>query len=117
MKLTLVKPPEFGRSDSVEGLGVAGGVPESFVKPVGTLVGPVMAQSRLVLYKILERNPVDPGQFADERDATLLQLRQQRAIDRNELMLDSVVTTLISEGRLKTHKDTLGRLLASYTQR
>jgi len=114
MKLDLAKPPEFGRADSVEGLGQAGSIADTFTRPVGSVVGPEVTQGRTIIFKILNRTEVDPKQFAAEKEATLLQLRQQKATDRNELMLDSVVATLTAEGKVKVHKEAFNRLLASY---
>ncbi|MBZ5601570.1 MAG: peptidyl-prolyl cis-trans isomerase, partial [Acidobacteriia bacterium] len=44
MKLDATESAEFGRNDSVEGLGHAALVPDAFSKPAGTVIGPVPVQ-------------------------------------------------------------------------
>jgi len=110
------KPAEFTQNDSVEGLGPAAYVADAFSKPVGTVVGPVNVQGREVVYKIVERQPVDLKSFAGEREATITELKQQKTRTQMNLLLDSIVTKAKADGKVKIHADTLKRLAASYRQ-
>ena len=64
--------------------------------------------------KSIARTPPDKAGFGAERDNIVLQLKQQKAKERQELFYDSVLTALIKEGKVKKHNDTIKRLLASY---
>lgn len=112
----VAKPAEFTRNDSVEGLGPAAYVDDAFNKPVGTTVGPVNAQGREIVYRIVDRQPVDLKSFAAERDATIADLKQRKLRTRMDLLLDSIVTKARADKKVKIHTDTLKRLQAQYRQ-
>jgi peptidyl-prolyl cis-trans isomerase D len=113
-KLEATKSAEFGHVDSVEGLGPATYVSDAFKQPVGSVIGPVMIQDRNVVYKVLDRQTADPKNFAQERDSILLSLKQQKARTQYDLLLDSIVSKLRADKKLKIHPDALQRLMAQY---
>jgi peptidyl-prolyl cis-trans isomerase D len=114
MKLEVTESTEFGRSDSVEGLGAAVQVMDAFTKPVGSIVGPIVIQGRNVVYKVLDRKSGDPAQMAAERGAVLEQLKHKKAVATNELFMDSVRAKLEADGKVKVYPDAIKRLVASY---
>jgi peptidyl-prolyl cis-trans isomerase D len=116
LKLEAAKPAEFGHVDSVEGLGPATYVSDAFKQPVGSVIGPVMVQDRNVVYKILDRQTADAKDFAKERESVLAELKQQKARTQYDLMLDSIVSRLRADKKLKVHPEAMQRLMAQYKQ-
>jgi peptidyl-prolyl cis-trans isomerase D len=116
LKLDASKSTEFGHVDSVEGLGPATYVSEAFKQPVGSVIGPVMIQDRNVVYKILDHQTADAKNFAQEREAILAELKQQKARTQYDLLLDSIVSKLRADKKLKIHTEPMQRLIAQYKQ-
>jgi len=116
LKLEATKSAAFGRVDSVEGLGPASYVSEVFKQPVGSVIGPVMIQDRNVVYKILDRKAADVKNSAQERESVLVGLKQQKAGTQYDLLLDSVMSKLRADKKVKVHEDSFQRLLAQYKQ-
>jgi hypothetical protein len=115
-KLEAAKPGGFGRVDSVEGLGPATYVSDAFTQPVGSVIGPVMIQDRNVVYKIVDRQAADIKNFTSERESILNGLKQQKAGTQYDLLVDSVVSKLRADKKVKVHPDSFQRLLAQYKQ-
>jgi hypothetical protein len=107
-------PPEFNIQQAVEGAGNAALFMDAFTKPVGAVMGPIPASGQMIVAKSISRTPPDMAGFAAERDNIVLQLKQQKAKERQELFYDSVLTSLVREGKVKKHNETIKRLLASY---
>jgi peptidyl-prolyl cis-trans isomerase D len=116
LKLEATKSAAFGRVDSVEGLGPANYVSEAFKQPVGSVIGPVMIQDRNVVYKIVDRKAADVKNSAQERESVLVGLKQQKAGTQYDLLLDSVMSKLRADKKVKVHEDSFQRLLAQYKQ-
>jgi peptidyl-prolyl cis-trans isomerase D len=114
MKLEAVTSTEFSRNDSVEGLGPAVYVEEAFSKPAGTVLGPTMIQSKDVVYKILTRAEANMAAFPAEREQILFAIKQKKAKDRYDLLMDSILTKLTDEGKVKVHRDAIQKLVSSY---
>lgn len=112
-KIEVSKPAEFGRSDSVEGLGQATYVKDAFTHPVGAIVGPTSIMSRDVIYKITAKLEPDMAAFAAEKENIRNTLRQQKANERWNLFMDSVTTKLTSEGKLKVNHELVLKLAAA----
>jgi peptidyl-prolyl cis-trans isomerase D len=113
-KLEVTKSADFTASDSIEGLGPAGSIPEVFTKPVGTVGGPLNIQARNIVYKIVGQQIPDLKNYANERDAVAAELKQQKARTMYDLFQDSLMEELRKEGKLKIHQDVLRQLAASY---
>ena len=107
-------PPDFSSEAAVEGIGSAALFGDSFIKPVGSVLGPTQAPGQAVVAKLLAKTPADMSQLAGQREAIVLQLKQQKARERQELFYDSVVTQLVREGKVKRHNQTIQRLVNSY---
>jgi hypothetical protein len=113
-KLEATTSTEFSRNDSVEGLGPAVYVEEAFSKPAGTVLGPIMIQGKDVVYKVLDRTEANMAAFPAERDQLLFAIKQKKAKDRYDLLMDSIMAKLTDEGKVKVHADAIQKLVASY---
>jgi peptidyl-prolyl cis-trans isomerase D len=113
-KLEVTQSTNFGHADSVEGLGSATYLDDAFKKPVGSIVGPTNIMGRWVVYKIEDQQRVDVTKLPSERAAIARSLRQRKGMQDMALFMDSVVTRLAEEGKVKKHDDVLKRLIAQY---
>ena len=114
MKLEVTKSLFFTTTDSVEGLGPAGGLPDVFNKPVGTVVGPLQIQGRNFVYKVVDQRIPDLSTYAHERDAVAAELKQQKARSMYDLFEDGIMNSVRADGKLKIHQDTVRQLQAAY---
>jgi peptidyl-prolyl cis-trans isomerase D len=112
-KLDLNKPAEFGRSDSVEGLGQAAYVREAFTHPLGAILGPTDIMNRNIVYKVTAKTEPDMAAFVAERENIRSSIRQQRANERWSLFMDSVTAKLTADGKLKVNHDLVLKLAAA----
>lgn len=106
----------FTRNGAIEGVGSALSLGDSFDKPVGTVVGPVNTGSVTLVAKIVDRQNADMSKFPAERDSIITQLKGQKAQQQVQLFQDSVLTTLIRQGKVKKHQDVINRLIAQYAR-
>jgi len=104
----------FARNGAAEGIGAASYLADGFDKPVGTIIGPINAGSQTVVAKIADRQQADMTKFAQERDALVLSLKGKRASERQIMLRDSILSTLIQQGKVKMHRDVINRLIARY---
>jgi peptidyl-prolyl cis-trans isomerase D len=116
MKLDVVESVDFSHTDAVEGLGQAALVSDAFNKPVGSIIGPVLVVGRYVDYKIIDQKQVDVTKLAQERAAIVVDLKKRKGQANNALFMDSVMTKLEAEGKVKIHHDAIKRLVASFHQ-
>ncbi len=114
LKLEVTKSLFFTATDSVEGLGPAGSLPDVFNKPVGTVVGPLQIQGREVVYKVADQRIPDLSTYAHERDAVSAELKQQKARSTYDLFEDGIMNSVRADGKLKIHQDTIRQLQAAY---
>jgi peptidyl-prolyl cis-trans isomerase D len=114
MKLEVVTSTEFGHNDAVEGLGSAVYVEEAFSKPVGTILGPLVIDGRSVVCKVVAKQSADRAALPAERETVLGQLKQRKAVEQNDLFLDSVITKLVADRQLKIHRDAIKTLTAAF---
>jgi peptidyl-prolyl cis-trans isomerase D len=110
LKLDVSSPAEFGRADSVEGLGQAALVKEAFVSPVGTVVGPKDMLGRDVVFVVTAKTAPDMTALAAEKENLRGTIRQQKANERLSLFMDSVTTKLTAEGKLKVNHELVLKL-------
>lgn len=114
LKLDVTESTSFGHADSVEGLGSATYLDDAFKKPVGSVVGPVNIMGRMVVYQIVDQQKIDVSKLPQERAAIANSVRRRKSAQTMALFMDSVVTRLAAEGKVKRHDDTLKRLIAQY---
>jgi len=107
---------EFGINDSIEGLGPANMFANVFTQPVGSVMGPTQVQGRDIVYQVTAHGAVDPKEYANERATDLDTLKKQKAKDRYDLLMDSIMTRLRAEKKVLINQDNLKKLAASYRQ-
>jgi peptidyl-prolyl cis-trans isomerase D len=112
-KLDVTSPAEFGRSDSVEGLGQAAYVKEAFTAQPGAVLGPTDVTGRDIVYKVTARIEPDMAAFAGEKENIRNTIRQQKANERWNLFMDSVTQKLTADGKLKINKELVQKLAAA----
>jgi hypothetical protein len=122
MGLTVTESIEFTRSDSVEGLGGAAQIQDSFTKPVGSVIGPINQPATFgmiagmppnVVYQIVDQRHVDPSKLTQERAVILVQLKQDKAKRALLLLTDSVYQKLVADKTVTVNKEAVKRLMAS----
>jgi parvulin-like peptidyl-prolyl isomerase len=90
-------------------------VSDAFKQKVGSVIGPTMIQDRNVVYKVLDHQTADPKNIPpQERDSILAGLKQQKARVQYDLLLDSIVSKLRADKKLKIHPEAMQRLMAQY---
>ena len=104
----------FARNGAAEGIGAASYLGDAFDKPVGTVIGPINAGTQTVVAKIVERQGVDMNKLAQERDAIVLALKGKKTAERQALLRDSVLSTLMQQGKVKMHREVINRLISRY---
>lgn len=104
----------FDRAASVEGVGSAAYFAEGFIKPVGTILGPVPVPDGRVVAKVLEHMPADVSPLPAQRAGLEAELRGKKARERNDLFSAGLREELIKEGKIKIHKKVVDQLMASY---
>jgi len=104
----------FTRNGAVEGLGGAAYLSEAFDKPVGAVLGPVFVGTQTIVGKVIEKQAGDMAKFAAEREGLLNQLKGKKSAERQTLLQDSILNTLIQQGKIKKHQDVINRLMSRY---
>jgi len=104
----------FTRNGAVEGLGGAAYLSEAFDKPVGTILGPLFTGSQTIVAKVSEKQAGDMAKFAAEREGLLNQLKGKKSAERQALLQDSILNTLIQQKKIKKHQDVINRLMSRY---
>ncbi len=107
---------EFGRDGAAEGIGPASYLQEAFVKPVGTLLSPVVLGDQTHFVKVIGRVDADLAKLATERDSMVLAIKSRKARERDELFRDGVLSELMKEGKVKIHEDVIKRIVAGYSR-
>jgi peptidyl-prolyl cis-trans isomerase D len=105
---------EFGRDGAAEGIGEAAYFVEAFVKPVGTVIGPVTMPGQVVLAKVAAKVEADMAKLAAEREGMVSALKGRKSQERKDLFEDGLVHRLIEQGKVKINTDAIKRLQSSY---
>jgi hypothetical protein len=114
LKLESTTSSEVTINDSITGLGPAAELPDIFLKPVNSVIGPATVEGRNIIYKILDRQTPDPNNFSNERDAAIQELKQQKARTMYALFQDSVMEQARQDGKLKIHQNAIRQLTADF---
>jgi peptidyl-prolyl cis-trans isomerase D len=101
------------RADTIEGVGSASYLQDAFLRPDGTLVGPVGIPDGAVVAKVIAHVQPDMSALATQRSTIRDQIKSQKARDRYMLFEAGVRDRLTKEGKLKIHQDVINRLIAS----
>jgi peptidyl-prolyl cis-trans isomerase D len=113
-KLDSTKSADVTINDSITGLGPAAELPDIFIKPVNSVIGPVTVEGRNIVYKIIDRQTPDPNNFSNERDAAVQELKQQKARAMYGLFQDSLMEQARQDGKLKIHQNAIHQLTADF---
>ncbi|MGB6944382.1 MAG: peptidyl-prolyl cis-trans isomerase [Bryobacteraceae bacterium] len=104
----------FSRSGAAEGIGSAALLSNLFDKPDGSVFGPLNAGGQTIVGKVTGHQDADMSTFAQQRDSIVTQLKSKKAVDRQNLLQDSILTDLIRRGKVKKHQAVIDRLIAQY---
>ena len=114
MGLTVKTSSDFDRSAAVEGLGSASLVADAFVRPVGSLLGPITAADGRAVVKVVSHTPADTAGLAAQSAGLREELKSKIVQQRTALFEEGIRARLEKEGKIKINKDALSRLLQSY---
>ncbi|MCU1335197.1 MAG: PpiC-type peptidyl-prolyl cis-trans isomerase [Bryobacterales bacterium] len=117
MQLDVTTSSMFGRADSIDGLGPAASLEETFTAPVGAVLGPLVIQTRNVVAKVTEKAEADLAALPVEHDALLAQIKQKKAQDRNALLMDGILAKLTSEGKVVVNQKEIQNMIATLRQK
>jgi peptidyl-prolyl cis-trans isomerase D len=120
MKVEATSTNFFGRADAVDGLGSAAYVMAAFTKPEGSILGPMEippGSFTQVVYKVAAKQAADLASLAAERTTLAEGLKREKAGRLSDLLSDSIVAKLTSDGKLKVHPEALQRAVSAYGQR
>ena len=104
----------FTRAGAIEGVGSASYFADAFGKPVGAIFGPVGTGTLNVVAKVADKQKPDTVKMAAERDSIVTELKNKKSEERLQLFHDSILSKLVSEGKVKIHRDVINRILARY---
>jgi peptidyl-prolyl cis-trans isomerase D len=114
MGLDVKTSGEIDRSGSVEGLGSASYIQEGFMRPDGTVFGPISTPDATVVAKVIQHVDPDMSKLPEQRATLRDEIKSQKARDRNSLFEAGLREALVKQGKIKIHQDVINRLLASY---
>jgi len=106
--------PEFGRDGAAEGLGESAYFAEAFVKPVGSIVGPVTMPGQVVITRVAAKVEADMAKLAAEREGMVSALKGRKSQERKDLFEDGLVNRLVEQGKVKINTDAIKKLQSSY---
>ncbi len=111
--LAVKTAPPFTVDGAAEGLGSGTQLAAAFKAKTGDLVGPVTVGSDQFLCRVTERVPADMNLFAQNKNAIVESLSQQRQQVQSPLFRDSIVAELKKQGKIKMNDATISRLIGS----
>lgn len=112
----VISTVSFTRNDTVAGIGPGVYLEEAFTKPVGTIIGPLPIQGRQVVATSIAKEPADMANLNAERAELLETLKRTKAQQRSALLMDSILTKLTNEGKVKKYQEDIQRTMALYRQ-
>ncbi len=104
----------FSRNGAAEGIGSAVLFSNLFDQPDGSVFGPMSAAGQTIVGKVTGHQDADMSKFPQQRDSIVMQLKSKEAVDRQNLLQDSILTDLIRRGKVKKHQQVIDRLIAQY---
>ncbi|OYW08368.1 MAG: hypothetical protein B7X34_08775 [Acidobacteriia bacterium 12-62-4] len=105
---------EFGRDGAAEGIGDAAYFADAFVKPVGTIIGPVTMPEQVVIARVAAKVEADLSKLATEREGMVSALKGRKSQERKDLFEDGLVHRLVEQGKIKINTDAIKKLQNSY---
>ncbi len=104
----------FTIDGAAEGIGSGSLLAPAFKANVGAVIGPVSAQTGQFVCEVSQKIPADMSQFAQNKDAIVQEITQQRLSIEQPLFRQSVVDELKRRRKIKMNDAALSRLLSSY---
>jgi peptidyl-prolyl cis-trans isomerase D len=104
----------FNRQGAAEGIGSASYFDSAFSKPAGAVIGAVNVGTQTVVAKVAGKQAPDPAKLAQERQRIVLELKDKKTSERNQLFQDSIMAKLTQEHKIKIHKDVINRIVQSF---
>src|SRR5579884_1900268 len=104
----------FTRNGAIHGVGSASYFSAAFTKPVGSVIGPVNAAGQTVVAKVTDKVEPDMNNFAAQREQIFNSLKQKKAEERNSLLQDSILNSLIQKGKVKIYKNVENEIIQRY---
>jgi peptidyl-prolyl cis-trans isomerase D len=101
----------FPRTGSVQDVGSAKQLSAAFTLPVGQSSDPVAMGANWVVYRVVQRDPVNMDDFDKQRSKIETQLLQQKRQTAYELFRAALKNRLQQEGKLHLNQDNLKRLI------
>ena len=104
----------FTRAGAIEGAGSATYFGDAFTKPVGSVLGPVNTGTANVVAKVIEKQLPEEALFGVQRQGIVDELKGKQALERRQLVEDSILEKLVNKGVVKIHKGTINRIISRY---
>jgi hypothetical protein len=104
----------FTINGAAEGIGAGTMLSAAFKAKVGDVIGPISAQTGQFVCEVSQKIPADMGQFAQNKDAIVQEITQQRLSIQQPLFRQSVVDELKRRRKISMNQAALSRLLSSY---
>jgi peptidyl-prolyl cis-trans isomerase D len=104
----------FNRQGAAEGIGSASYFNDAFSKPVGAVIGAVNVGTQTVVAKLADKQAPDAAKLAQSRQRILMELKDKKLTERNQLFQDSILAKLTQEHKVKIHKDVINRIVQSF---
>jgi peptidyl-prolyl cis-trans isomerase D len=114
MGLEVKTSDEITRTSDIQGIGSAAYFQEAFLRPDGTIIGPIGVPDGTVVAKVVAHIQPDMSKLAEQRATIRDQIKSEKARDRDMLFEAGVRDRLISEGKVKIHQDVINRLAQNY---
>lgn len=105
--------PPFAVDGAAEGIGSGTDLAAMFKAKPGDLVGPVTVNSNEFLCRVTDKMPADMNQFAQNKNAIVESLLQQRLQVQAPLFRDSIVADLKKRGKIKMNDAAVSRLIGA----
>jgi peptidyl-prolyl cis-trans isomerase D len=114
MGLEVKTSDDFTRNGAVEGVGSAAYLSDAFVKPVGSLVGPLGIADGKVVLKVLSHTAANIAEMGEQRNAIRDELKSRKGRDRAMIFEAGLRQTLIKQGKVKLYQDVINKVASGY---
>ena len=105
---------DVDRQGAIESVGTASTLADAWLKPAGTVLGPLSLAGGKVVAKVVAKTPANMAELAMQAETIKGELRQTRARERAQLFQDGLKDRLKADRKLKIHDDVMKRILANY---
>jgi len=113
MGLTVKTAAPFTVDGAAEGIGSGTQLAAAFSAKQGDTVGPVTINTSEFLCRVTDKTPAEMNQFAQNKNAIVEGILQQRLQVQSPLFRDSIVSDLKKHGKIKMNDATITRLVGA----